>query len=441
MKISTNTLQIFLFKEREQLQHLWLPKDTNWKLEGSTRKVFEVITKVAPEETDIITELPYDFYDLVFEKESIQKIDLDPKYIDPERKVYFSPDNRLKKILDQYFGWVRWSYNQSVVIINNWFKDPNVNKKVIELVDLYKEILTNKTDNMLYIKEDSIRQAHEIYMSMLDTNKRYMEFKKRKLLIEETFTLNRKYCRKNGIYHELFKSISECVNYQLDKKIKYDLIVNKTYTDKYYICVPVKPKINFSEKQRDFNIVAIDPGVKTPFTCYDPSGKVFKISGGKSGILYELIQKRNKISLLINGLIREGNHTRAKKIHKAELRFNEKIKNLRKEFHNQTIKYLTERYKFILIPEFSNEINEKEDIHLWNHHSFRTRLFKRASEVGCIVIIADESFTTKTCGNCGNVNDVGSKSIFTCSSCEIILDRDINASRNIFVNYLAKLYN
>ena len=46
----------------------------------------------------------------------------------------------------------------------------------------------------------------------------------------------------------------------------------------------------------------------------------------------------------------------------------------------------------------------------------------------------NEYMTSKTCHSCQNINkDLGSKKIYKCSKCCIEIDRDINASINIYI--------
>ena len=46
--------------------------------------------------------------------------------------------------------------------------------------------------------------------------------------------------------------------------------------------------------------------------------------------------------------------------------------------------------------------------------------------------IVDEAYTTKTCSNCNEINDIGSSKKYDCKKCDFTCDRDINASINIF---------
>jgi putative transposase len=74
----------------------------------------------------------------------------------------------------------------------------------------------------------------------------------------------------------------------------------------------------------------------------------------------------------------------------------------------------------------------------WSHFRFRQRLINKKREYPwCDVVICDEHFTSKTCGNCGFVHHLlGRLKHFTCPRCQIEMDRDINAARNILLRYL-----
>ena len=68
------------------------------------------------------------------------------------------------------------------------------------------------------------------------------------------------------------------------------------------------------------------------------------------------------------------------------------------------------------------------------HHKFRTRLEYQAKKRGNKVYFVDESYTSKTCCSCGDLNyNLGASKVFKCENknCQIEIDRDINGARNI----------
>lgn len=55
---------------------------------------------------------------------------------------------------------------------------------------------------------------------------------------------------------------------------------------------------------------------------------------------------------------------------------------------------------------------------------------------GNILYIVDESYTSKTCGRCGNLNNkLGGNKIYKCTNCNLVIDRDINGARNILLKH------
>ena len=70
----------------------------------------------------------------------------------------------------------------------------------------------------------------------------------------------------------------------------------------------------------------------------------------------------------------------------------------------------------------------------WSHYSFRKRLIDHSEKVGTRVHEVSEDYTSKTCGNCGIMNDnLEREETFYCKECEFNIPRDYNGSRNIFL--------
>ena len=60
---------------------------------------------------------------------------------------------------------------------------------------------------------------------------------------------------------------------------------------------------------------------------------------------------------------------------------------------------------------------------MYSFHSFKEKLLFKCNQ----------EYTSKTCTNCGDINDVKGNEIYKCFNCGIEIDRDINGSRNIFI--------
>ncbi len=188
----------------------------------------------------------------------------------------------------------------------------------------------------------------------------------------------------------------------------------------------------YNENQVEFekrDIVALDPGVRTFQTLYrlDHSVEIAKNDCYKISLLLE------EMDLIEN----------SKKKHNKRKR----ISNLIDELHWKTISFLTTNYKTIMIPEFrisqmvkGHKLSKKIKrlMYAFKFYQFETRLKTKAQEKGVKVILVDESYTSKTCGNCGELNSkLGSKKEFECSKCKVIIDRDINGARNILLKNIS----
>ena len=75
---------------------------------------------------------------------------------------------------------------------------------------------------------------------------------------------------------------------------------------------------------------------------------------------------------------------------------------------------------------------------IYKHYQFKTKLeYKSSCMEKSIVKVVDESFTSKTCGNCGYIKkDLKNAEIYNCNKCHLEIDRDINGVRNIMLKNL-----
>ncbi|MEH2163232.1 MAG: zinc ribbon domain-containing protein [Nostoc sp.] len=64
---------------------------------------------------------------------------------------------------------------------------------------------------------------------------------------------------------------------------------------------------------------------------------------------------------------------------------------------------------------------------------FKRQLDYKSKKFGCEIIIADRWYpSSKTCSNCGNVQDMPlSERTYNCNSCGHCMDRDLNAATNL----------
>ena len=145
--------------------------------------------------------------------------------------------------------------------------------------------------------------------------------------------------------------------------------------------------------------------------------------------------------------------------------------------HKKIAKYLCEKYKIIILPDFKTkpmisnkkEKAEKERIEkienveerkreyfklkktvkmsgevkfvlqMQKHNSFKMYLKAKAKEYGTTIYNISESYTSQACTHCGKLGKEYEKRIKQCT-CGKRIDRDINGSRNILMKALRIMY-
>jgi transposase len=252
-----------------------------------------------------------------------------------------------------------------------------------------------------------------------------------------------KITKKDGgvyIYKDILCSKIRISKRELKKEIlvKYDCRLQVKYNE-WYLIVPCDVKEPTYKKERN-DLCALDPGVRSFQTIYSEE-KVVQIKINK-----ELLDKlKNKLDHMAS--LRDKKLIKKSSYKKREYRIYKKIGHLIDEMHHKTIDYITKNYQSIIIPPFesqdmvTNSRNRRLNRNLLElkHYMFRSRLESKCILRGCSMIVNTEEYTSKTCGRCGNINEVGSKDIFTCNKCKLSVDRDVNGARNIYIKTINKI--
>ena len=289
-----------------------------------------------------------------------------------------------------------------------------------------KELVTNLTTNIKKIKKGQIRKFQMKFKSKKKKSdsivipKNAISFQSNKLRIYKTYTGDDNCDFKIGR-----RQLKKLKNFKVDADSK--LYFNGY---EYFVLVPIKKKCKNIRENDEPKIIGLDPGCRT-----------FQTGFSKDTIMechidqqkYDKLEK--KISLL-------QNKRKTKNIQKL---YN-KIKNKVTDLHWRTVTYLRKNFTDVLIPSFETQKmtsgtsflckKTKNQLLKLSHYSFRQRLIEKAYEyIGFNVYTVNEAYTSKTCSNCGNIYDIGSSKTYSCKNCNIVIDRDINASRNIFLKY------
>jgi transposase len=206
---------------------------------------------------------------------------------------------------------------------------------------------------------------------------------------------------------------------------------------KWYLIVPFKQKCDMKTGIKT-GVCALDPGTRKFQTVYS-ADEVIKVVHNKKLVT----RLRCKLDLLRS--LRDKKQIPKNHYDRTARKIYEKLSNITDELHYQTIAYLCDKYRLILIPIFeSQEIAKKSrnrylnrDLTQLQHYKFRKRLEDKCALLRYTdVEVVSEAYTSKTCSNCGNQNhDLKTNEVYDCSGCGMVIDRDVNGSKNILLRH------
>lgn len=364
------------------------------------------------------------------------------------RKIRFYPNKEQKVLFKKCFDTHRYFYNKTIAFLKK-------EKVSLNLCALRNKIM--KTDAELNLSEKwqseipfdtrqlAIKEAIGSYKSSLALlkNKQITHFNhkfKHKKDTIQIFHVDKSAYKNNKIFVRrlgkeksnirLRKKYKKLLKNFLPNGIEHDFIIQKTNTNKYYLIVSKKVKPEILPKKQ--NQIALDPGIRTFQTGYSPGGLILECGKKELDKIRKLHEQIDNLKSL-----------RTKGIQRLRRIF-EKCTNIVNNLHRQVVSFLTKNFNEIYYPSFNTKnmlkrnhrkISPKtaREMQVFSFYRFKQLLQCVAKRRNTNVILVDEKYTTKTCGNCGIMNMIGSNKIYNCTTCHVKLSRDINAARNIFM--------
>lgn len=389
-----------------------------------------------------------------------------------------------EKYMKKIIGTYRYYYNRCVSFFNNYDKRTKTSWYLVDPLDMSTKKVVEEINNPYnfvnmrpilkeyspewqlegfpsHLIDKAFKEAFDKFngcMSNYFKTKRPFIFKyKTKKDIYQTINIESNMISKkhNGFFTmwqingiPLFKNIrthDKINKYKFqDSSITYHTVL-KTFVLNLTHTIKSKPtKIK--------NIGAIDQGIRTPFTVYSTS-EVVKIGNKATDRISKVCKEIDIIQSRINSKEYytkdfNGNRTyytvtsnRKRNLRKAMHKKIQYLKNLKTELHNKSIRYLCDNFDVIIVPPFKTKemvgnLHSKTARMMctFGFYQFKTKLINKAKEYNIRIVEKGEPFTSKTCGNCGNLNyNLGSSETYNCPKCNLIIDRDINGSRCILL--------
>jgi putative transposase len=344
-------------------------------------------------------------------------------------KVRVYPTRAQATLLNKWIGTARWTYNQVVAVIRK--KTTNANKKDLRALLLNKASLVGTEYEWVLetpydVRDEAMADVLKAIESNLAAKKKrfHLKFRSRKDEHQSIVVLKKHWEHKRGVYSSVFGATKFRSPESLPEKLECDSRLIRNKLGHWYLCLPLKlKKIDTGENQASgeigssengSNIIALDPGVRTFMTGYDPSGKVWEWGKQEIGRIYRLCHTIDKIQSEWSK--KDVRHGRRYRLKKAAMRVRLKVRNLIDEMHKKLAKWLCENYTTVLLPAFETsgmirtgkrKINSKtvRGMVTWSHYRFRQRmLHKVRTYQGRTLIVCDEAYTSKTCGQCDTMS-------------------------------------
>jgi putative transposase len=345
-------------------------------------------------------------------------------------KYRICPSKSQAELINKHIGSARFVYNLALETKSNVYKSGNINLSCYELInqlpELKKECEWLKEVNSQTLQA-TIKNLDTAYKNFFRKSGFGYPKYKSKWRGDQSFNIPQHIKLKNGrLYIPKFK---EGIKINLHRNIKGSIrqaTISRTPTGKYFVSILCETYEEKLPKKPVYNILGIDVGIKD----FLVTNKGLKIPNPKH--LYML---ENRIKYIQ----RKYSKHKGKKTKQLLARLHERVANRRKDFLHQLSSKLVSENQSLAI----------EDLHvkgmLKNH-----KLAKSISDVGWGMFITMLMYkcdwygtnlikigrfdpSSKTCSNCGNINDDLTLNIreWICNNCSAEHDRDINAAINI----------
>lgn len=361
------------------------------------------------------------------------------------KKIFLNPTNKQRHILLTWLELSRITYNITLREI----KKDTENLSKTKMRNKVKQEMRN--NQYLY----GLQKQCGVYQQTLDLSV-FDVFKARKTAFSNLRNKNIKFFRiryKKQSHHlrtmtfnykDAFNSEGTGLNKPGLKNLRPNETINATKdtrlgynfrTKQFTLFTPYDKIVQKNIKRN--KVCALDPGIRTFQTVYSPSGTTYQI-GDENNIIRKNIDQIENVREL-----------KSKSWYKKYVnRLREKLKNRIADLHWKTANFLCNNFDTILVGNMSTKGIVSNDLHLHSktkqmtyalsHFMFKERLKSKSNEYNCIFKEVDESYTSKTCGGCGEINDkLGSSKKFECpeESCCYRMDRDIHGARNIYIKH------
>lgn len=351
-------------------------------------------------------------------------------------RLYPTQEQEIK--LANHFGCVRWVYNHFLDRRVKFYleaKEKDLAKKSLNYNDDAKELtgIKEETEWLNEVNCQSLQHA----LKHLDSGfnrfykklARFPKFKKRNH--KQSFRIPQYVQVEDGkLYIVKFR---EGIEINLHRPIEGEIrnaTISRNKTGQYFVSIGVQRNIKKLPKSK--RLIGIDLGVKALATCSD-------------GTTYKNIKPyrtlENKRRVLAKALSRSVKGTKGREKARRKLaKLDNRIRNIRQDYLHKVSHRIVSENQTIVMEDLNvsgmMKKNGKLSKSIWDCSLYELvrQITYKAKWYGREFLQVSRWFpSSKTCGNCGYINDALTLSDreWTCPRCEVKHDRDMNAACNI----------
>jgi putative transposase len=294
------------------------------------------------------------------------------------------------------------------------------------------------------------------FMSAKTTSKVAWFDKRTGFIDNGQFSLCPKLLKKNKSFF-----VSKKQSKSLPKSIDHDFKIQHSHGS-WYLILTVPSELDQTKHNNE--VIAFDPGVRTFQVGYSPTNnKVYLIGEEVSSKIEKIHKKLDRLQSIkdtiktkkkskrkpeIDIAQSKKNRNKRRRIKKKMNKLNLKRTNIVDDMHHQVSCYFARTFGTIILPSFGTQSmlkgnimasKSKRQMSSLQHYKFQQRLKWKSSVYNSKLFIVEEDYTTRTCGQCGCVNNnVKSKKVFVCNDCGYQVHRDIHGARNVMIKTMTE---
>jgi putative transposase len=363
-------------------------------------------------------------------------------------KIRLYPNNNQEIYISKLLGSYRYIYNNCLNKKINTYKENKTTETLTTLGKYFHNELL-KNEELIWLKEHNTKVLKQSIINMLDSynnffknNSGFPKFKSKhdnklscRFPLEAISKRNDFLTNKITLTGELKNIKFKCSNEHKEYLNKYKINIksatlSKTKSGDYFLSILIDGDLTKKLKDAN-NIIAIDLGIKD--FIVDSNGNRYENIKIKRN-------NKNKLIKLNRNLSKKQKGSKNKEKARIKLaKYNNKLNNIKENYlHRVTNQLLNENQVIVMedlnVKGMMKNHNLAKSIQELSLYRFKEILKYKAEWYGRDIIEINRFFpSSKLCSTCGTKNDklTLKDREWTCTSCNTVHDRDVNAAFNI----------